>query len=121
MLEATPWEKLINDKITPLITRQMVSGEDGTLGRLLLKRGAIVPRHSHRSEQYSVIISGALKFTFDDQEVTVRAGEVLLIPAHLPHLVEALEDTVDIDFFAPRRDDWIAGTDSYLRSAPEKR
>jgi quercetin dioxygenase-like cupin family protein len=120
MLAAIPWEKLQNDKMSPSITRQMISGEDGTLGRLLLKRGAIVPLHSHRSEQYSVILSGALKFTFGEQEVIVRAGEVLLIPAHLPHLVEALEDTVDIDFFAPRREDWITGTDSYLRSSADK-
>jgi quercetin dioxygenase-like cupin family protein len=121
MLAAKPWDKLTTHKLSPLITRQMISGEDGTLGRLLLQRGAIVPRHSHRSEQYSLILSGALKFTFDDQEVIVRAGEVLLIPAHMPHLVEALEDTVDVDFFAPRREDWISGTDSYFSSGADKR
>jgi len=88
---------------------------------LLFQRGAVVPRHSHRSEQYSLILSGSLKFTFDDHEVIVRAGEVLLIPANVPHSAEALEDTVDVDFFAPRREDWIDGTDSYLRSNTESR
>jgi hypothetical protein len=26
-----------------------------------------------------------------------------------------MEDTVDLDFFAPRREDWIRKEDSYLR------
>jgi mannose-6-phosphate isomerase-like protein (cupin superfamily) len=52
---------------------------------------------------------------FDDREVIVRGGEVLYIPANVPHSAVALEDTVDIDFFAPRREDWIRKEDAYLR------
>src|SRR6266404_813820 len=96
-----------NERISDLISRQMVSGENATVGRLTLARGAVVPRHFHVSEQYSVILSGALRFVFDDREVDVNAGEVLFIPANLPHSAIALEDTVDLDFFAPRREDWI--------------
>lgn len=115
MLAAHAWEKLDSEKLSDTISRNMVSGEDGTLARVLIKRGGVVPRHSHRSEQYTTILAGALKFIFDDGEVVVRPGEVLVIPAHVPHAAEALEDTVDIDFFAPRREDWINKTDDYLR------
>lgn len=112
----TPWEKLDCEQLNPKIVRQMTSGEDGTIARVLLAKDAVVPRHSHRSEQYSMILSGALQFTFDDGEVVVaRPGQVLVIPAHVAHSAVALEDTVDIDFFAPRREDWINKTDSYLR------
>jgi quercetin dioxygenase-like cupin family protein len=118
MPNSTPWTKIEKEQLNPLITRQMVSGEDGTLGRVCLSRGAFVPRHSHRSEHYTMILSGALKFVFDGGETTVvHAGEILVIPAHVPHAAEALEDTVDIDFFAPRREDWIRKDDAYLRSA----
>ena len=117
---ATPWEKIQTDKLSEIITRQMVSGEDGTLARVLLSRGALVPRHSHRSEQFSLILSGALKFYFDDGETVVGAGEIILIPANVPHKAEALEDTVDIDFFAPRREDWIRKDDAYLRGGATK-
>jgi quercetin dioxygenase-like cupin family protein len=79
-----------------------------------------VPRHSHRSEQFSFILSGALKFIFDDAEFVLRAGEIVLIPANVPHRAEALEDTVDIDFFAPRREDWIRKDDAYLRQGADK-
>jgi len=103
------------EKLNEKISRQMVSGENATLSQLLLKRGAVVPRHSHVNEQYSWIVSGSLKFVFDDREIMVSAGEVLLIPPHAPHSVVAMEDTVDVDFFAPRREDWINKEDAYLR------
>ena len=101
----------LNDKLT----RQMISGENATISQLVLKKGATVPRHSHVNEQYSWIISGALNFIFDDREIVVGAGELLLIPANVAHGAVALEDTVDVDIFAPRREDWIRKDDSYLR------
>ena len=47
--------------------------------------------------------------------VIVRAGEVLTIPPHLPHSALALEDTLDVDIFNPPREDWLDGSDAYLR------
>jgi quercetin dioxygenase-like cupin family protein len=47
--------------------------------------------------------------------IDVHAGEVLHIPSHVPHRAEALEDTVDVDIFSPPREDWLAGSDAYLR------
>jgi quercetin dioxygenase-like cupin family protein len=121
MPTATKFELLDTDKMNPLITRQMLNGADATFARLVLLRGAIVPRHSHRSEQYTMIFSGALKFVFDDQtETIVHAGEILMIPANVPHSAEALEDTVDFDFFSPRREDWIRKDDAYLRVGAKK-
>jgi quercetin dioxygenase-like cupin family protein len=114
-MEKTSWEKLEGEQLNKLISRQMLSGDNATIARLLMTRGAVVPRHSHVSEQFSLILSGALKFVFDDREVVVRGGEVLYIPANVPHSAVALEDTVDLDFFAPRREDWIRKEDAYLR------
>jgi quercetin dioxygenase-like cupin family protein len=45
----------------------------------------------------------------------VRAGEVLVIPYNVPHEAVALEDTLDVDVFSPPREDWLKGTDAYLR------
>jgi mannose-6-phosphate isomerase-like protein (cupin superfamily) len=114
-MEKTSWEKLPGEQLNKLISRQMLSGDNATIARLLMTTGAVVPRHWHVSEQFSLILSGALKFVFDDREVVVRGDEVLYIPANVPHSAVALEDTVDIDFFAPRREDWIRREDAYLR------
>jgi quercetin dioxygenase-like cupin family protein len=103
------------ERINPLIDRQFVCGERSMLARLLLRKGAFVPEHSHENEQITYVLEGALKFIIDDREILVRGGEVLIIPSHVPHSAEALEDTVDLDIFCPPREDWINGTDAYLR------
>jgi quercetin dioxygenase-like cupin family protein len=114
-LEKSSWKSIEVEHLSDKLTRQMISGENATVSQLVLKKGATVPRHSHMNEQYSWIISGALKFIFDDREILVGAGDVLLIPGNVAHSAVALEDTVDVDIFAPRRDDWIRKDDSYLR------
>jgi quercetin dioxygenase-like cupin family protein len=114
-LQKVSWDAMEVERLNDKISRQMISGDNATISRLLLKTGAVVPRHFHVNEQYSWIVSGALKFVFDDREIVVGAGEILLIPPNAPHMVVALEDTVDVDFFAPRREDWIKKEDAYLR------
>jgi quercetin dioxygenase-like cupin family protein len=115
MPEVKSWETMESEELSAKITRQMIFGEKAMLARIVLKRGAVVPRHSHANEQITWILSGALKLIFDDGEKILRDGQMLLIPSHVPHAAEAMEDTVDIDVFAPPREDWIHKTDAYLR------
>jgi quercetin dioxygenase-like cupin family protein len=53
----------------------------------------------------------------DDGEITLDKGELILIPGNVPHGAVALEKTESIEIFAPRREDWIAKDDSYLRGS----
>ena len=110
-----PWHTIPLEELNPLLQRQFVVGQDIMLARVLLKKGCIVPEHSHHNEQLTYILDGALKFWIDGKEIVVHSGEVLCIPAHMPHKAEALEDTVDLDVFNPPRADWINKTDQYLR------
>jgi len=103
------------EHLNPLIDRQFVAGERSMLARIILRKGSIVPHHSHDNEQITYVLEGALKFVIEGKEVVVRSGEILVIPSNLPHSAEALEDTVDLDIFCPPRADWINGTDAYLR------
>jgi quercetin dioxygenase-like cupin family protein len=114
-LKYTSWAGLELEEVNPLLHRQMVVGQQVMLARILLKKGCIVPLHSHVNEQISYILEGALKFWINDREIVVRSGEVLTIPANMPHKAEALEDTIDLDIFHPPRADWMAKNDSYLR------
>ncbi|HJZ89138.1 MAG TPA: cupin domain-containing protein [Polyangia bacterium] len=115
MLKAQSWDAVELERLSPTITRQMLNGEHTTVARICLARGAVVPRHSHPSEQLSLILSGALRFVFDDHEELVGAGQMIFIPSGVPHAAFALEDTVDLDVFGPRREDWIRHDDAYLR------
>ena len=114
-LQYIPWHTIPLEDLNPLLQRQFVVGQEIMLARVLLKKGCIVPLHSHHNEQLTYIVEGALKFSIDGKEITVRAGEVLCIPSNMPHKAEAMEDTVDLDVFTPPRADWINKTDHYLR------
>jgi quercetin dioxygenase-like cupin family protein len=109
------WKSLELEDLNPLLQRHFVVGQDLMLARVLLKKGCVVPEHSHHNEQITYILEGALKFWIDGKIIIVNAGEVLAIPPHMPHKAEALADTVDLDVFNPPRADWIDKTDQYLR------
>jgi len=111
-----PWKSVELENLNPLLKRQFIVGEKVMISRVLLKKGCVVPMHSHHNEQITYILEGALKFKLNGDEVVVGAGEVLCIPPNVPHEATALEDTVDLDIFTPPREDWIAKTDGYLRN-----
>jgi quercetin dioxygenase-like cupin family protein len=112
------WESIPAEPLKGGITRRLVTGKRMMIAHVYLKKGDDVPRHSHDNEQLTYILEGALRLWFgdnDEREITVRAGEVLVIPSNVPHRALALEDTLDVDVFSPPREDWLAGTDAYLR------
>lgn len=111
------WSDVAPEQMNRLTTRQYVVGTNTMLARLVLKKDALVPLHSHIHEQISHVVEGALCFRLEGKDVTVRAGEILCIPPHVPHEVIALEDSVALDIFNPPRQDWIDGDDAYLRSS----
>jgi quercetin dioxygenase-like cupin family protein len=112
------WEDLPLENLKGDLSRRLISSERMMIAHVYLKKGADVPRHQHENEQITYILEGALHFKLGangEREVIVRAGEVLVIPSNLPHSALALEDTLDVDVFNPPRQDWLAGTDAYLR------
>jgi unsaturated pyranuronate lyase len=115
-MKAVRWEDVPVEPVTDVISRQVVTGRNEMIARVLLKRGAIVPIHSHVSEQVTWILEGAMRLWIGapEEEVTLKAGQMVVIPPDVPHRAEALEDTVDIDVFSPIRQDWLDGTDTYF-------
>jgi len=101
------WDEIALEKITETISQKIVAGERQMLAQIYLKSGALVPMHSHESEQMTYILQGALKVVVAGEEITVREGEVLHIPSGVPHQAEALEDTFELDIFSPVREDWL--------------
>jgi quercetin dioxygenase-like cupin family protein len=112
------WDDMPKERVTDTLDRRLVTGERMMLAHVYLKKGCIVPKHSHENEQITYVLEGALHFWLGEdgnEERVIRAGEVLVIPSNLPHKALALEDTLDVDVFSPPRQDWLDGTDHYLR------
>jgi len=116
------WDDVKLEELNPLISRRLITSERMMLAHVYLKKGAIVPAHDHHNEQFTYILSGVLRFWLGEHAdnpgevyTDVHAGEVLVIPGNLRHRAEALEDTLDVDVFNPPREDWLNGSDAYLR------
>lgn len=108
--ENMPIETL-NDKIS----RQYIYASHSMLVKWIFKKGAEVPLHHHVNEQITWITQGSVKVFSQNKEFIVKAGEVIVFPPHVPHEFIALEDTIDIDFFSPVREDWINQSAAYLQ------
>ena len=112
------WKDVERESLTPLLDRQMIHGDRIMLSRIHLKKGSVVALHDHENEQLSYVLEGAIRFYYGHEElsqVDVKAGEVLFLPSNVPHSAEALEDSLSLDIFSPPRQDWLEGTDSYIR------
>src|SRR5438046_7535912 len=106
------WDEIALEKVTEMLSRKIVSGDREMMVQSYVKRGCLVPMHAHESEQMTYVLHGALKFLVGGEEITVREGEVLHIPAGIQHQAEALEDTFELDVFSPLRLGWLSGGDS---------
>jgi len=112
------WDDLPRERLNSHLDRKLITGTHTMIAHIYLKKDGLVPKHSHHNEQITYVLDGALKFLLgeaQDEEVIVRSGEVLTIPPNLPHSALALEDTLDVDIFNPPREDWLDGSDAYLR------
>lgn len=112
------WNEVPREELNERFARRVITAERVMLAELTLQKGCLVPLHTHENEQLTYVMSGALRFWLGDpagQPIDVLPGEVLHIPSNLPHRVEALEDTMELDVFSPPRKDWLDRTDSYLQ------
>jgi quercetin dioxygenase-like cupin family protein len=108
------------EELKPDLGRRLISTERMMLAHVYLEKDCIVPQHAHENEQLTYILEGTLRFWLGEDEaetVDVAAGSVLHLPSWLPHKAQALERTLDVDIFCPPRQDWLDGTDTYLKQS----
>jgi quercetin dioxygenase-like cupin family protein len=106
-LDAQPIEQ-----ISPLVQRQMLHGTQSTFVKWTIKKGRVFPLHHHANEQITWITQGRCEVYSQGKKFTMAAGTALVIPPNTPHEFVCTEDTMDIDFFSPQRQDWIDGVPS---------
>ncbi len=117
-VELLNWDQIPMETVNPMMQRQIITGELMTLAKIYFKDGFLVPMHSHHNEQITQVISGLLRFRIGEdgeQTIDVGPGQTIVIPANVPHEALVVGDVVEMDMWAPRRDDWLNQTDDYLR------
>jgi quercetin dioxygenase-like cupin family protein len=100
------WKDIPTDQPMPKLERKRITADKMMVQHIRLQKGCEVPMHSHANEQIACVQSGMLQFSLDDSPngrrmVNVGAGDVLVLPANVPHAAVALEDTFALDIFCP--------------------
>lgn len=103
------------------VQRQYIAGKNEMLAFWTFQAGAVIPWHHHESEQITHVLKGELDFTvgIDEKIYHLKAGDVLIIPSNVPHTAKALTDVYELDIFSPIRQDWLDGSDNYLKTKSE--
>jgi quercetin dioxygenase-like cupin family protein len=105
-MERYSWDEVPREELNSLMARQVVHTPSMTILRATFRRGAISPVHQHVHEQVTMLLSGRVRVEVGGDETVLGPGELIRLPSNIPHLVEALEDSVGIDVFTPARTDW---------------
>jgi quercetin dioxygenase-like cupin family protein len=108
------------EQISPLIQRQYLSGAQSTIVKWTVKKGGVFPLHHHANEQITWITKGRCEVFSQGKKYIVTAGMVMVIPPNVPHEFVCTEDSIDIDFFAPQRQDFIDGVPSVAAAGGSK-
>jgi quercetin dioxygenase-like cupin family protein len=101
------WSDLPVDHPMAHIARRRIVGAQLMISQVHLERGFDLASHHHENEQFVVMLSGRCVFglgavgTDAYREVDVSGGEVLHLPANLPHSCRAIDDTEILDLFSP--------------------
>ncbi len=87
--------------------KTLVYGENSLLTRFHLKKGSLLPLHSHPQEQTGFMISGKMKLFIGRNVFTAEAGDTWSIKGGIEHRAEILEDSAAIEVFSPLREDYL--------------
>ncbi|MBC2703115.1 cupin domain-containing protein [Desulfobacula sp.] len=96
--------------LTPIDGIEMktfVYGENSLLTRFHLKKGSVVPRHSHPQEQTGFMVSGKIKLFIDGEVFLAEPGDTWSIKGDIEHRAEIMENSVIIEVFSPLREDYL--------------
>jgi quercetin dioxygenase-like cupin family protein len=112
------WNELPVEQVNPKMKRKFIHGEKVMIAKMEFEDGFTVPWHSHENEQITEVYEGVLRFWFDNDEtnyIDLLPGDAIVIKGNRPHKALMIGKVVETDTFAPPRQDWIDGSDNYLR------
>jgi quercetin dioxygenase-like cupin family protein len=87
------WDEIPLDKVTDMVSRKAVNGASLELVQMYFKKGTLVPLGLHATERLVYVLQGVMRFIVDGNELILREGEVLVLPANALRQAESLDDT----------------------------
>src|SRR5882672_983715 len=76
----------------------VVEGERMLVGYIHKERGTGSRMHTHRNEQFNLVVRGTLVGSVNGKKIHAPAGTLIYIPANAPHTLVASPDDEDVIF-----------------------
>lgn len=89
--------------------KTLVFGENTVMTEFRLRKGAILPRHSHVHEQTGYLVVGRMRLLIGTEHYEAQSGDSWCIPGGVEHSADILEDSVAVEVFSPVRSDYLPG------------
>ena len=108
MVRIANWETLPAAFPRPGISRRAFSGKNCMMTLFEIKPGTPPDPHSHAHEQLVYIVSGSANFVVGEEAFKLKAGDLLVVPPHVPHSLEVIGDepVLNINVFSPIRNEY---------------
>ncbi len=86
--------------------KTLVCGKHTLMTDFRLRKGSVLPRHSHEHEQTGYLVKGHIRLWIGAHSYDAQAGDSWCIPGGVEHGADILEDSVAIEVFSPVREDY---------------
>jgi quercetin dioxygenase-like cupin family protein len=93
--------------LSGIMMKTIVYGEKTLMTEFLLQKGSHLSSHEHIHEQTGYMVSGKMLLTIGDETYEVTTGDSWNIPSNVPHEAQVIEDSIAIEVFSPRRDEYL--------------
>jgi quercetin dioxygenase-like cupin family protein len=92
-----------------LVRRTLANNAEGMVCHFELKKGAVIPLHSHRAVQIGFVLEGRVAFIGERPEDAFEAanGDSYAFDAYQFHGATILEDAKVLEFFTPTRVEYL--------------
>lgn len=90
-----------------LTRRVLAHDETLMLVEHTMEAGSVFPRHQHPHNQLAYLVEGHVRVFCAGTTFDARAGDSFVLRGGIDHEVHALERSVALDVFTPRREDYL--------------
>lgn len=105
------WDELPEVEGLPNNFRRAAAGREMGVNHIRWVHPTELPPHTHEdAEQAIVMLSGQIAFTIDGTDMTLRAGDVAIVPRSAVHGGHSIEgEATFVEVFAPLRLENLVG------------
>jgi len=107
MIHVTPAAEAQKRKSFDVAFDLLATGPQCMMAKMHYRVGNQVPWHSHPNEQIGYLLFCRTRVRTRDDARELGPGDSYVIPAGVEHSIEILEDTDELQVFAPPRPEWF--------------